>query len=297
MKFALRDDDLNFFFNVSEIERWYKNIWNICPVSMSAIPFVKGNWKINTDLLEKLGPNNIDENFYLKIKSDTKTYSLGDNNELVSYIKKKISENKIYITIHGIEHRNGDTKLPIISNNFAIGAEFYTNRDLTNQLLKSKKYLERIFHQDISVFTPPQNLLSFIGIKAIVNSGLAICGDLPSMRNLKTIKLIGIKNFLKYISFRVKYKTNIFPFPIINEDFKYITHFRLQPGTNIKILYKKFEEVHSFNGNFVLSTHSYAFDYRMKDTNQTMQFELEKFINYCKNKESVSFVSLNKMFS
>ena len=70
MKFALRDDDLNFFFNVSDIEKWYKNIWNICPVSMSAIPFVKGNWKINTNLLEKLGPNNIDDNVYLKIKSD-----------------------------------------------------------------------------------------------------------------------------------------------------------------------------------------------------------------------------------
>ena len=297
MKFALRDDDLNYFFNPKDIEKRYENIWDICPVSMSAIPFVIGNWAENTLLLEKIGPNAFLEEIYSKLKKDTTIYKLGDNTELINFVKTKMSEDKIYITMHGVEHRNGDKILPNLKNNFSIGAEFFTDRDLTIKVKKAKLYLEDILDQTISVFTPPQNLLSYLGIKALLKNDLAICGDLPSMRNLKTIKLIGIKNFIKYISFRVKYETNIFPFPIINEDFKYITHFRLQLGTNIKNLYKRFDEVHSFNGNFVLSTHSYAFDYIMKDTNQTMQFELQKFINYCKNKESISFVSLNKMFS
>jgi hypothetical protein len=297
MKFALRDDDLNYFFNPKDIEKWYENIWDICPISMSAIPFVIGNWKENTPLLEELGPNSQREEIYSKIKKDTIIYKLGDNIELINFVRAKISEGKIHITMHGVEHRNGDKVLPNVKNNFSIGAEFFTDRDLTVKVKKAKKYLEDILCQTISVFTPPQNLLSYMGIKAIVNNDMSICGDLPSLRNLKNIKLIGSSNFLKYLYFRLKNKTNIYPFPLKNKELEFITHFRLQPGTNLKLLYKKFDEVHKFNGNFVLSTHSYAFEHKMKYTNQTMQFELEKFMNYCKNKESVSFVSLNKIFS
>jgi hypothetical protein len=39
--------------------------------------------------------------------------------ELVSYIKNKIDENKVYLTIHAIHHRNEDKKLPEFENNFS----------------------------------------------------------------------------------------------------------------------------------------------------------------------------------
>lgn len=297
MKFALRDDDLNYFFESKDIENWYKNIWDICPVSMSVVPFIKGNWKINTAMLEKLGPNNMNDKIISEINKDTTIYKVGDNVDLVEYIKKKIEEDKIYLTLHGIEHRNSDSVLPVVFGNFAIGAEFYTDRDLTHQVKRAKTYLKNIFNREISIFTPPQNLLSYLGIKALINNKMAICGGLPSFRKFKTIRLIGGVNFFKYVFFRLKNKTNIYPFPMRKKDFNFITHFRLQPGTNLELLYKQFDEVHRYNGNFVLSTHSYAFDYKMKDTNETMQFELERFINYCKTKDSVNFVSLNKMFT
>ena len=297
MKFALRDDDLNYFFNPKDIDIWYRNIWDICPVSMSSIAFLKGNWKKNTPLLERLGSSNIDVLTLSKIMKDTTIYKVGDNKELVKFVNKKISEGKIHITMHGVQHRNGDSKLPVVSNNFSIGAEFFTDRDLSEDVKSAKEYLEKVFCQTISVFTPPQNLLSYKGISAITSNKLFICGDLPTLRNYRTVRLIGLSNFLKYLYFRLKNKTNIYPFPLKNKELEFITHFRLQPGTNLKLLYKKFDEVHKFNGNFVLSTHSYAFEHKMKYTNQTMQFELEKFMNYCKNKESVSFVSLNKIFS
>lgn len=296
MKFALRDDDLNYFFNPEDISRWYDNIWNVCPISMSVIPFVQGNWKKNTSLLEKLGSNNINEKILNTIKADDVIYKIGDNTELVSFVQDKISKNKIHLTMHGVNHRNRDSILPKFDNNFSIGAEFFTDRDLTKQVKEGKKYIEKIFGQNISVFTPPQNLLSFKGIKALVNNDLSICGDLPSMRQIQTIKLIGIKNFLSYVSFRVKNKTDIYPYPIKRNKFKFITHFRLQPGTNLNLLYQRFDEIYNYNGNFVLSTHSYGFDERMRYSGNTMQFELEKFINYTKNKGDVEFVSLKDVF-
>ena len=299
MKFALRDDDLNYFFSPKDIDKWYQNIWNVCPVSMSAIPFVKGNWKENTAMLEELGPNNLNDEVYSKIKKDTKIFKLGDNIDLKkNLLKIKISEGKIYITMHGVEHRNGDKVLPNVKNNFSIGAEFFTDRDLSNKVKKAKKYLEEIFGQTISVFTPPQKiLLNYKGIEAIVNNDLAICGDLPSLRKLRTINLIGFTNFMKCVFFRLKENTNIYPFPITNNKFKYITHFRLQPGTNIKLLYEMFDEVYSCKGNFVLSTHSYGFDHKMKNSNETMQVALENFIKYAYSKKSIKFVNLNKVFN
>jgi hypothetical protein len=43
MKFAIRDDDLNYFFNPEVIENNYRDIWDICSISMSVVPFIKGN--------------------------------------------------------------------------------------------------------------------------------------------------------------------------------------------------------------------------------------------------------------
>ena len=69
MNFAIRDDDLNYFYSADFIENNIKDIWDICPISMSVVPFIKGNWIENTKVLESLGPNNVTEEIIEKIKS------------------------------------------------------------------------------------------------------------------------------------------------------------------------------------------------------------------------------------
>ena len=202
MKFALRDDDLNFFYSSEEIVKNYKGIWELCPVSMSVIPFIKGDWPNNVQKAEKRGPGYINEETLRGLKADNIVYPIGDNIPLVHFIKEKIKENKIYLTLHGIYHRNEDEVTPQFSRNFGFGAEFFTTRDLSTSLKKAKEYTEITFDQRISIFTPPQNLYSANGLTAILNNNLAICGDLPSVKNLDTLNLLGIKNYINLISFK-----------------------------------------------------------------------------------------------
>lgn len=296
MKFALRDDDLNYFFRPLDIENNYKEIWDICPVSMSVVPFIKGNWpKYIIEAAEK-GPGNFSQEEIEIIINDNKVYPIGDNSELVDFICEKIKENKIHLTFHSIHHRNEDNIIPHFKRNYGIGAEFYTSRDLSEPLADAIKYVENTFNQPIKVFTPPQNLLNLNGIKAIRKNNLAICGGFPRLKNLSTLKLFGLTNYLNYVFFKFKHNFKAYPFVITNEEYKIVGHHSLQPGSNIEELYLAFENNYKLNGSFVVSTHSYGFNVKMKNSNKTMGETLKEFILFVSKKSNIQFVKLNQIF-
>ena len=70
----------------------------------------------------------------------------------------------------------------------------------------------------------------------------------------------------------------------------------MQPGTNIEHLYQKLDNVYKNNGVFVLSTHSYAFSYKMKYVNKTMKQLVNEIVEFVANKKNTHFVSINKVF-
>ena len=88
VKLAIRDDDMNFFTRVEDIEYVYQDISSF-PVSFAVIPTV-------TDV-STLGKC-----------SDTKGNQIprwvGDNEELISWLKKKLVENRVDVLLHGITH-------------------------------------------------------------------------------------------------------------------------------------------------------------------------------------------------
>lgn len=300
MKFAIRDDDLNFFYSDRMIDENLSEIFSICPISMSVIPFVKGNWRKNVDALENCITDECYEDLIEEIKLDKNIYLVGDNQELVNYIKKKIYRNEIYLTLHGVYHQNQDDILPIMHNNFAIGAEFFTKMDMKYKVEEAIKYLENIFEQKITIFTPPQNKLSFIGYKSLVNNNLNLCTDFPFISGLsfENIRIFGIANAFKICAHRIKtkrYGTMPYPKPIKNKKIKIIDHVKLQPRTDINKIYRAFDYVYKNNGSFVLSTHSYAFSEKMKNSDKTMKNELINFLNYVKSKTNVDFVSIDKI--
>ncbi len=298
MKFAIRDDDLNYFYTPDEIERNMEDIWDICPVSMSAVPFIKGNWVRNRTLLEEVGSSNLSEDMLSMIKEDAEIFKIGNNRDLIEYIKRRIIERKIYITLHAIHHRNEDEKLPFLANNFSIGAEFYTDRDLTEDLRISKEYMEELVGQKIEVFTPPQNVLSLKGWQAVINNQLKICATPPSIRYslYDCISLIGVKNFLNYFLHRLRHKGVPFPFVMKTKKLQLVDHCSLQPRSNIEELYDRFNQVYKMGGDFVLSTHSYGFAQKMAIGNMTMGDVLREFLDYVSRKAGVDFVTLDKVF-
>ena len=297
MKFAIRDDDLNYFFDPAKIRNDYKDIWNICPISMSAVPFIKGNWPYWVDKFEKLGPGIIADDLIKKIYEDNKVYKLGQNKDLVDFIKDELKKNHIYITLHAIHHRNEDEIIPQFKNNFGVGAEFFTTRDLTQEVSRSINYLEELFGQKIEVFAPPQNLLNEKGVEAILNNKLAIIGSYPSIKNVNTLIRLGLYQYLKYMFFRLNNKGRSYPYPLINRKIKIVNHYSLQPSTDLKKLYQHLEFVHKYNGVFILSTHSYGFDFRMRNSNKTMGQAVKEIIDYASTLKNVQFVNVKDVFN
>jgi hypothetical protein len=299
MKFAIRDDDLNYFYTPQFIEENIKDIWDICPISMSAVPFIKGAWLENTKILEDLGPNNVSKDIIKKIQEDNQIYDISDNQELVSCIKNKIDEKRVYLTIHAIHHRNEDEQLPKFENNFPIGAEFYTDRDLTYDLKNAIEHLEEAFGQKITIFTPPQNIYSKRGLQSIISNNLNMCAYLPSVKNVwDSIGMIGVANYLKLLKFKIENRGKSVPYPYVlkSSAIQIMNHRSLQPGTNIGGLYKDFEFVYSQGGDFVLSTHSYGFNYKMQGSDKTIGEVLKEFLLYAQKKKNVEFVTLDKIF-
>ncbi len=295
MKFAVRDDDINYFYTPKLLEKYYKEVWDFCPISISVIPFIKGNWKKNIDVIEKLGPGSLDNVIINKILSDNDIYPLGENFELLEFIQNKIKQGSLYITIHGIHHRNEDRNIPHLGNNYGFGAEFYTSRYLGENLKKSIQYLENIFDQKISVFTPPQNVVNKRGFDAITYNNLNVCMDFPRIKNFDTLSILGLKSYLQYLFFKLKYINHIYYKSIKTNNISICPHHRLQPNSDLDSIKKQINYVYKKNGIFVLSTHSYAFDYKMNN-NFTMGEIFLEIINFVREKNEVKFVSINKIF-
>ena len=296
MFFAIRDDDLNYFYNSKEIEKNYNGIWETCPISMSVVPFIKGDWPKQVAALEQRGPGKMSCEEIKKILSDNTIYPIGDNKGLVDFIRGKVTQKKVYLTIHGIHHRNEDKNIPQFDYNYGIGAEFFTTRDLTKNLADGIKYLETIFDTKISVFTPPQNLYNLSGIYAVINNNLSICGDFPAIKKWDSFKILGFKGYFNWFKHKISDRHCPYPYTLDGNNVKFINHIRLQPGSSIENIKKDITFIHKKNGVCVVSTHSYGFNYKMEKYNKTMGKTLREIIDYTESLGKVKFVNIGEIF-
>ena len=296
MKFALRDDDLNFFYSPEDIQRNYKNIWDICPVSMATVPFIKGNWPKLVKENELRGPGVMNPELIESITNDNEIHPLDANNELVDFIKGKIIEKKIYLTIHGIHHRNEDPEIPQLTTNFGIGAEFYTIRNLTKPLQEAILYLEKLFGQPIEIIAFPQEIYTLAGLNAVLANNLAICGHFPSVRSFNTLRMFGIRNYLHYFHFKLfDRKISRYPYTIKNDRIKIVEAY--SSNNQLQSIFDEIDYVHKKDGVFVLTTHSYAFDWEHSNNpGLTVKEVIQQVIDYAGNKKNLQFVNLKQIF-
>lgn len=292
MRFAIRDDDTNFFTTPKDIEACYKDIWDYIPPSLCLISKVKGKWDYWVHQIYK-DKQNTDWNAW---KADDEVYPIEQNKALIKFLRTRIKEGKIDIGFHAKHHRNEDPAgLQEMSNNYVRGAEFYTSRDLTNMIRQEVNHLSSLLDYDISIFTPPQNLLSMSGYHAVLGAGLNLCGGgIPFYKKQKDS--VGIRNIRKQLQFKLLHKGKDYPRALRFNDHNEISHhYPLQPETELKTLIKAFEHVRSFDGDFVLSTHYVEFDYPMTyDRKRTMKNILEEFLNYT-SKYNVQYISLTEL--
>ena len=292
MRLAIRDDDTNFFTTPAELEACYKGIWEYLPPTLCLISKVKGNWNYWVHQIYKDRQNTNWEAW----SNDDSVHPLEDNVELVAFIQDYLAQGKCDIGFHAKYHRNEDGDRPKeVFNNYVRGAEFYTNRDMTATIKAEVAHLNALFNYSISVFTPPQNLLSVQGYNAIIKAGLNLCGGgLPFYKKQKDVN--GLLNFGRQLFFKAINPGKDFPYVLRFSDHNEIVyHYPLQPDTQMKTLIDAFENVRSFDGDFVLSTHYVEFNYPMSyDPSRTMKNILEDFLDYT-SRYNIKYTSLTDL--
>lgn len=297
MKFIIRDDDVNYFYQPAQLKRWYEGIYEICPISICVVPFVKGDYFKWVYWAEH------DKEDYMKHKDefydDDNIYPLGDNQPLIETFKKWESEGKISISMHGIYHRNWDRNAPDIENNYSTGAEFWTDEDRTAPLKDAKLYLEEVIGHSISAFTAPQNLISYTSYRSLREAGFNVCGNIVNPR--KPIWFIDIHGFKTYIKvfmdymLRRKLKPKI-QYESKHKGLKFITYTAgVYPnGKTLDEVKSIIDFVNSSNGTFVFNTHSYGFDDYLPQANMTVKEFTIEIVNYAKSLGNVEFTTLEK---
>lgn len=292
MRFAIRDDDTNYYTTPEDLERCYGDIWDEIPPTLSLISKVKGNWLYWVHQIYK----DKQDTDWAAWDADNTIYPIEKNEALVSFLKQKITEHKLDLSFHAKHHRNEDPELPETrNNNYVRGAEYFTTRDLTKEIKEEVAHLNEIFNCDISVFTPPQNLLSETGYQSVLNAGLNLCGGgLSFYKKEKDMK--GAYNMLRQATFKLLHKESDYPRVLKFKNHNEIAyHYPLQPTTRLDTLIYDFDMVRKYNGDFVLSTHYVEFDYPMVyDETITMKRILLDFLDHV-SKYKVEKMTLSEM--
>ena len=271
MRFAIRDDDTNYFTKPEELERIYRDIWNTCPVSLSVVPF-HGCTKSGA----------IPDKFWI----GDKIFPVGENKELLQFLKEKIRESKVSITLHGYNHKDNPD-----------GYEFETGTDLHDKIKQGKEYLEQLFDVKIEVFVPPHNILSREALAAVVDNGLNLI-NIPSFRLAKRAFQIGtIIQFVKMKAFRLKHKNKKYPYVLNFCDHNEVGYYSLTPHVTLETLKTDFDFCCKMGGSFILSTHYWEFTAKqIHDSNLQMGNVFNKFWEYVCQKKGVNFVTVNQIF-
>lgn len=188
VKLAIRDDDMNFFTKVEDIEEVYREIPDF-PVSYAVIPTVMD---VST---QGRCPDT---------KGNQTPRWIGENTELISWLKKRLNEGKADVLFHGITH---DYKY---QDGKRLAEMQWRNEDeLTIEIKELKKKLEDLLDYPISVFVAPSNKISKYGIRCVAANGMDFSGIVPISFE-RDFTLQNIKNFAKRWYIRVKDK---YPYP------------------------------------------------------------------------------------
>ena len=284
IKFAIRDDDISFWTKPEELESVYKEIWakNI-PVSVSVIPFAVrslncGDW----------------DNFY----QEEVQKGIGENKELLEFLKDKMKENKISIMLHGFSHQykvaeNRKAK-PVLATKDNLdrlrknkkGTELIwfgeyswkSYEQLKRETKEGKEYLEDLFHTKIKVFVPPSNDISKDGVKAVSECGLDISGTMYLRKFNRPVNYLSVKNWFLKFWWRIRYN-KVYPYVMDYGTHKELVAYGLIPQINFDWLNTQFKFCEELEAPFVLATH-----YWELLLNQEMHHNFKSFINSIKNR-------------
>ena len=271
MNFAIRDDDINYFTTPEALLRNYEAVWDKCPISLSVVPF---------HACTKSGA--MPERYW----NGDKIFPIGENKELVQFLKEKIREGKVSITLHGYNHKDNTD-----------GYEFETGINLYDKVKQGKEYLEELFDVKIEAFVPPHNIISKEGLAAVVDNGLNLV-NIPSFRfSRRSFHLGNIIPFIKLRAFRLKYKNRKYPYVLSFGNHKEVGYYSLTPQVSFESLKEDFDFCCRMSSSFILATHYWEFTAKqIYNQSPRMGDVFHEFWEYVSHLDDVNFVTVNQVF-
>lgn len=252
VKLVIRDDDMNFFTRVEDIEKVYKDI-SFFPVSFAIIPQV-----MDVSTCGKC-PDTI---------GNTIPRWVGDNKELISWMKEKLKEEKADALLHGITHH-----YELIKKVWQGEMLWRKEPDLVNEIAQQKERLSEALNYPISVFVAPSNEISKYAIKCVAVSGLDFSGIVPiDFQRELTIK--NLRNYAKRWFYRVKDRL---PYPGILE---YSTHKEINAcsAMGYDYLVKMFHYCERMKTPMAVNVHYW----QLRDSKSTLS-DIVRFVDYAMN--------------
>ncbi len=230
---VIRDDDLSYWSEVKDIDFIYKPLFERgIKVSFAVIPKAVRMYNAG--------------NFDLMYQDEYSATFIGENKDLVKYIKERIDEGLIEIMLHGYNHlyslRVGDMIYRASKENIEylkqkgeefefIGEYIDDYETLFEKTKKGKEYLEDLFKVKIKNFVPPSNQIDRDGVKAVYENNLNISGIMEKKFN-REINLITIAIYLKIVMFKIKYPNLTYPYIMNYKTHKELAGYAFTPSTN-----------------------------------------------------------------
>lgn len=265
MKFALRDDDTNFFTKPEELERIYAGIWDDIPISLAVVPCQR-SMKIRS----------IPQKYW---KGNSK-FPIGENTSLVNFLRKQIKKRRVSIMLHGYSHRD-----------YKNGFEFEKGHGLYDKVKEGKEYLEELFDVKVKTFVPPHNSLSIEGTRAVVQNGLNIVGAFGHRPWERIPGVVNVINFLKLFSFMLKYgREKRYPYVLDFDNHKEFGCYSLIGSTHFEDLFARLRFAEKKKGDFCVATHYW--EVLAADLKPTLM----QLIREAQTIEGIQFVTVDQLW-
>lgn len=256
MKFALRDDDTNFFTRPDQLERAYGAYWDRLPVSLAIVP-------AHAATRSKAIPREHWEG--------QAEFPLADNPGLVAFLREQLGAGRLVPMLHGYSHKN-----------YPDGYEFQVAPDLRGRLRRGRAELENLLGHPIRTFVPPHNALSRRGLEALDAEGFNVLGSFLSFRpSQKPWGAASLANYLRLTVFRLRTRRGrtarlIYPYPLRYKNHAEFGCHLLLPWARAEDLIAGFEQARRLGGDYCLATHYWEMDDRMAGVLRTVVEHAER---------------------
>lgn len=165
-KFAIRDDDPNYFTEPATLEDAYAGLPDSIPVSFAVVPF-HGCTRTPA----------IPEQYWV----GDEEFPLEKNDELVKYLRDGLSDGSLSVMLHGYNHVK-----------YEAGPEFVAGDGLHERVMRGRRYLEDLLDTEINVFVPPNNSFSQRGLNAVKAEGLRTFYYPTPLNRTKTVEVASV---------------------------------------------------------------------------------------------------------